>query len=98
MRIYIAGKIGDLPKHEYEHNFNDAAKSWRRKGYDVVSPIELPHNHERTWQAYMFENLKALSGCEGIVLLEDWVNSPGACIEKAWAERIGLKIMYNNHE
>jgi len=98
MRVYIAGKIGDLPKEVYEANFKEAVKSWRRHGHDVVSPLELPHNHDRTWQSYMFENLKALSGCEGIVLLESWVESPGARIKKAWAERLGLKVMYFNHD
>jgi len=94
MKVYIAGKIGDLPVEEYTKKFNGAHKYLERHGYDVVSPIKLPHAHSRTWAAYMLENLAALSECEGIAMLPNWMDSPGARIEHAFAYRMGLEIFY----
>lgn len=94
MKVYIAGKIGDLPKEVYESNFKVVADEWRKAGHDVINPCELPHNHSRTWSAYMLENLAALSTCDGIVMLSNWTDSPGAKIENAWAWRMGLKVFY----
>jgi len=94
MKVYIAGKIGDLPKEVYESNFGVIAAQWRREGHEVINPVDLPHAHSRTWQAYMLENLAALSECDGIVMLSNWMDSPGARIEHAFAHRMGLKIFY----
>lgn len=95
MKVYISGKIGDLPDEIYCSNFKVVADDWRRAGHEVVNPCELPHKHDRTWQAYMLKNLAELSKCDGIVMLSNWMDSPGAKIEHAWAWRMGLMVFYS---
>jgi hypothetical protein len=42
----------------------------------------------------MLEDLRVLSQCQGIYMLEDWVKSPGAKIEHDFAIRMGITIWY----
>jgi hypothetical protein len=92
--IYISGKIGDLEKEVYEKHFNDAKKELNEVGFDVVSPIELPHDHDKSWFEYMIEDLKALKPCDGIYMLNNYHDSPGALIELAFAKRMGKRIIF----
>lgn len=42
----------------------------------------------------MKADLKALSGCTHIAMLDGWEDSNGAKREKAEAERLGIEIMF----
>ena len=42
----------------------------------------------------MKADLKALSGCTHIAMLDGWEGSNGAKREKAEAERLGIEIMF----
>lgn len=93
MKVYISGKIGDLPIDEVVKKFSDAKNKLLECGFDVVNPVELPHNHDKTWHSYMIEDLIALKDCTHICLLDCHADSPGAMIEKAFAIRMGLKFV-----
>lgn len=95
-KIYIAGKIGDLPKEVYEFNFSVGEINGARMGYESISPLNLPHNHGKSWKEYMSEDLKALKGCEAIYMLTNWTDSRGARIEHWFAKRYGKKVYYQN--
>jgi hypothetical protein len=43
-KIYISGKISDLPKHEYESRFNVAEQGLKELGYITVNPLSI-HTH-----------------------------------------------------
>ena len=97
--IYLSGKMSGLEKSVYEKNFQNAELFYRACGYDVVNPCNLSamvleRNPKATYEDFMKEDLKALSGCTHIAMLEGWETSPGARREKAEAERLGLEIMY----
>jgi hypothetical protein len=93
-RCYIAGKIGDLPKEEYEANFAKAEQRVRELGYEPVSPLKLPHNHGRTWREYMIEDLKALLDCDAVFAQHNVRFSPGAMIEINTANAIGITVIH----
>ena len=97
--IYLSGKITGLEKSVYEKNFQQAELFYRACGYEVVNPCNLSamvleRNPKATYEDFMKEDLKALSGCTHIAMLEGWETSPGARREKAEAKRLGLEIMY----
>ena len=93
-KCYIAGKIGDLPEAEYKANFEQAKLEVKQLGYEPVSPLDLPHNHERTWSAYMREDLTEMLRCDSVYALRNWRQSPGATIEINTAVNVGLNIIH----
>lgn len=93
-KCYIAGKIGDLPEFEYKANFERAKKEVTLLGYVPVSPVDLPHQHGRTWSDYMREDIKALMDCEALFALKNWRNSTGARIEVETATSIGIHVIH----
>lgn len=94
MRIYIAGKIGDLPVEVYTKKFKSAHIFLESVGYTVINPFELPHLHARTWKAYMREDLNYLKTCSVVYMLNNWEDSRGARIEHWFAKRYNKKIVY----
>ena len=93
-RCYIAGKITGLPESEWKQNFEQAKKEVSELGFIPVSPIDLPHNHAKTWRDYMKEDLTALLTCDCIYLLENWESSRGAIIEFHLAVQLEIETMY----
>jgi len=98
-RVYISGKIGDLPFDQVTDKFNKAKVWVTVNGWgEPVSPIDLPHNHDKTWASYMIEDLIALKSCHACYMLSCWEDSPGAKIEHSFAQRMGLTIIYESDE
>jgi len=106
LKIYIAGKIGDLGEDGARAHFDRAQyelkirlaygffRGYTQDQLEFVSPLDLPHDHDKSWKSYMLEDLKALSECDAILMVHNWWDSPGACIEHAFAQRAGLKVYY----
>ena len=95
-KIYIAGKIGGLTEEEYTKNFEEAEKYIDSKlfQYISVSPLRLPHNHDRSWQSYMKEDIAALVKCDTVFALRNWRESPGATIEINLAISLGIDVIF----
>ncbi len=93
-KCYIAGKIGDLPQAEYKAEFEKAKEEVRLLGFEPVSPVDLPHNHGRSWGEYMREDLTELLKCHNLYALRNWRLSPGATIEINTAMSVGLHIIH----
>lgn len=94
MKIYIAGAIGKLPESEFIPKFACAAHGLWLLNFKVINPVTLPHEHDRSWKAYMREDLNALKGCEAIFMLNCWEESRGARIENWFAKRYNKLIIY----
>jgi nucleoside 2-deoxyribosyltransferase len=92
-KIYISGKITGLTIEEATEKFEDAEIMLKEKGYEVVNPMKLEHNHDKTWESYMREDLKAMLDCDGIYILDNWKSSEGAKLEIAIALRLGFKTI-----
>lgn len=91
---YIAGKIGDLPVAEFTKNFQDAEKEVEALGYTAISPLAIKHDHEKTWQAYMRRDIRALIECHAVYALRNWRQSPGATIEVNLAVSLGIDVIF----
>jgi len=97
--VYLSGKMTGLDESVYKEKFRNAELFYRACGYEVVNPyniseIVLKRKPNATYEDFMREDFKAISGCTHIALLEDWESSPGARRERAEAERLGLEIMF----
>lgn len=93
-KCYIAGKIGDLPKDQYEANFEAAEREVIALGFVPVSPLKLPHEHGRTWKEYMVEDLKALLDCDAVYAQHNVRFSPGGMIEINTANSVGITVIH----
>ena len=97
--VYLSGKMTGLAESEYKDKFRNAEMFYRACGYEVVNPcnlseIVLKRKPDASYEDFMREDFKAISGCTHIALLEGWESSPGAKRERAEAERLGLEIMF----
>jgi hypothetical protein len=93
-KCYIAGKIGDLPKEIYEANFEKAEQEVIALGMIPVSPVKLPHNHNKSYEAYMCEDIAAMCQCHAVYALRNWRHSPGAKEEIRIATFVGKTVIH----
>jgi len=96
MIIYIAGKYtGDIEKNTKEAAY--AAVDLFKLG---VTPI-IPHTMYNGIDKYgiarnniMRAAFELIEASDGVLLLSNWADSPGAKEEKKYAEKMGIPIYY----
>jgi len=93
-RYYISGRITGLPESESDRNFQLAKVEVSKMGFEPLSPKDLPHNHDQSWESFMKEDLIQLVKCDGVYALKDWRMSKGASIEVNLALVLGLNVIY----
>lgn len=91
--VYISGKVTGMEK-EAASIFSKASKTLLAKGMQVVNPLCLNHDHDKSWHSYMRVCLKALCDCDAIYMLPNWTDSKGAIIEHTVAQYLGLETIY----
>jgi hypothetical protein len=91
--VYISGRITGLPESEAIENFNKAETALLEKGYTVVNPIKINHDHDKTWESYMKEDIKAMCSCDCIYMIDGWEQSRGAKIEYQLAKDLGMELI-----
>jgi len=94
MKIYISGAITNNPNAKAQFDKAKETLLELNKGYEPISPMDLPHEHDQSWNAFMREDIKALMDCKGIYLLQGWHESKGAVIEKELACALDFKIIH----
>lgn len=93
-KMYLSGKITGLT---YEQAFNEflAAEITASKiAEQTINPMKLTHNHDKSWENYMLEDIKSLFDCDSIFMLNNWTESKGARIEHFIATEMEIKIFY----
>lgn len=98
MKIYISGKITGLKN--YRRLFKKAEKRLTKKGFTVLNPVTIGDNlympgnisEEAKWKKYMKADLRAMLGCDGVYLLNNWEDSKGAKMECDIAVKCGMSI------
>jgi hypothetical protein len=93
IKIYIAGAITGHDLQERRETFMKWQKYFEDRGYAVVNPMELPHNHDKTWESYMKECIVALVDCTTIFLIDGWEESKGAQLELHIAKKLDFIII-----
>lgn len=104
--IYISGKITGLDEQATRERFKKAQKLWMGKGYNVINPFNLYDGLKDAgtrwdfskWGDVMIVDLMTLNRCDAIYMLDGWADSPGARIEREFAIRIGLQVIYEDLE
>jgi len=99
MKIYISGKITDLPYKVAEQNFRNAAERITAAGHEPINPMVLvPYVKGWTHRDYIRDDIYLLLDCDAILMLSNWRDSLGARIEHAVAIEKGLDMFYDqNH-
>lgn len=97
--VYLSGKMTGLAESEYKMTFKRAEEFYKDCGYNVINPCDLAEDvlkrkPNATYEDFMAEDLKSISKCTHIAMLEGWETSPGAKREKAEAQRLGKEIMF----
>ncbi len=93
-RCYIAGQITGLDEKEYILNFAEAKREVKWRGYDPVSPLDLFHKKDSTWEDYLKKDIASLLYCEAVYALRNWQQSKGAKIEVSLAMQLNIPIIY----
>lgn len=105
--IYIAGKIGQPKEGQSEQKWKEGyTKKFNYAetfigsvlGYAVRNPIKFPHDHDRTWEAYMKECLIFMVQSDAVYALPDWAESKGATIEVELAQKLGMPVYFDMKE
>jgi len=93
MKVYICGKITNLPGYMARYYFSNVEKMLKDQGHEPLNPMNLPHNHSKSWEDYMKECIAALVQCDGIYLMGNWHDSRGARLEFNIAKQLGLEVL-----
>ena len=93
MRVYISGKISGLDIEEVRKSFLEAENHLKEMGLEPVNPLNNGLATDDDWIDHIISDLKTLSTCNAIYLLDKWEGSCGATIEVIAARKLGLKIM-----
>lgn len=92
-KIYIAGPITGHDLAERKQAFTNVQAFLEDNQYEVVNPMELPHDHDKSWESYMKECIEALVKCNAIYLMPGWELSEGARLEFTIASKLKMKII-----
>ena len=93
-KIYISGKITGLVYEDALSNFNAAEKFLKLAGHEVINPMTIEHNHDKTWESYMKVDLIEMLKCDAVYMLKGWYNSKGAVMEFDIAQKLGIQILF----
>jgi hypothetical protein len=96
MKIYISGQISGLPEAEALNNFAQAKRQLQRKCPDatIISPMhDIKHEHDKSWESYMKEDIGELLRCDTIAMLPNWGKSKGAKLEYLIASSLNFEVI-----
>lgn len=92
-KIYISGKITGIEK-QASANFGAAAYYLALCGFNVVNPMLLPAEHDKSWRSYMRVCIAELCSCDQIYVMRNFWRSRGAIVELLIAIVLGIKIKF----
>lgn len=90
-KYYLSGPVSNRPADMVAAQFA-AAEIMAQDAFEVVNPTANVSINEE-WAPAMIKCLQDLMGCEAIIMLPGWIESPGAKIERDFAERIGMRVL-----
>ena len=93
MKIYISGKISDLPREEVRAKFAQAEQQIVAFGHTPINPLNNGQPADASWEEQMLASIKMLFECDAIYMLHDWGHSRGARIERNIAEEMGFEVI-----
>lgn len=94
MIVYIAGKMTGEENWNWSR-FKLAESILMQAGHIVLNPADLPTNMPS--YKYMPICLAMLEAADAIYMLDGWRDSPGATLEKSYAEYQHKQIIYEDY-
>jgi nucleoside 2-deoxyribosyltransferase len=100
-KIYIAGPMSGKECYNFEEFFV-VARILKNAGYEVINPAQIDAEKmfdgwqytEDQYPLVLSEDITVITNeAFMVVLLDGWEESKGACVEKAFAEAIGLPVV-----
>lgn len=97
MKIYISGKI--TGNKDYIMTFANAEALLKEKfpGATVLNPAEVVLPNLCDWDDYMVICLRLLDKATHIYMLDNWVQSRGACTEHLHALENDIKVLWSDN-
>lgn len=92
-KCYLAGQISGIDYDTYKKNFEEASLFVKSLGLDPINPTELSHNHDKSWESYMKEDITELLKCDFIYALDGWEFSKGAVLEVQLAIKLKITLV-----
>lgn len=99
MKVFISGKMTGLTPEEYGAKFAVAAKKLQAEGYEVFNPSvpewnDRMHDDGLSYGDILINDFKKIMEYDALYMLDNWKESKGSTAEHAFANAIGMKIMY----
>lgn len=98
--IYLSGKINGLDLNVAKNNFKLASEkvklfynNEKNEEVKIVNMMTVP-SVKMDWADYLIRDMIFLKNCDVIAFMFNWENSHGAKVEKAFAEGLGLEMIY----
>lgn len=92
-KVYISGPIS-ANVEQAAIQFTIAEQRLKLEGHEVINPMKLPHNHDKSWESYMREDIKAMMECDMVYFLKDWLESKGARLEYLLASELNIECVF----
>lgn len=89
MRLYVAGPITGRPKLN-RPAFASAAASLLHAGYEIRDPFLNDVDADAGWSDHMRADIRIMLDCDGVALLDGWMESMGARLEEYIAYMLGM--------
>ena len=94
MKIYIAGKITGEPIEACKMKFEKISNALRQINAIPINPFKLGLKEHWTFEQCKPFCFKAIRQCDGILMLDDYQDSPGAVQELAEAKKLNIPVYY----
>lgn len=97
MRVYISGRMTGLDSDEIVKKFSRSERYLVENGHSVLNPavtMHLMNTSGFSYDHFLVIDFAMLSVCDAIYMQKDWRDSNGARRELEYAERRGLKVLY----
>lgn len=96
MKIYLSGRITGKDIELVKLCFESAETRFVSQGHEVVNPLKIEHNHDKSWESYMKADIAELLKCDAIYMIGDWYKSRGAMLELNIANELKLKTIFQS--
>lgn len=105
---YISGPISGLENGNFQA-FSSAQKKLEKEGYIVENPHEIgkliydkwskvanitKEQEKEMWAEFMKEDIKKLTICDCVFVLDNWETSKGSTLELVIAQKLYMPIYY----
>ena len=97
-KVYLAGPISKVEWSDAKVKFHALETKVKKFNPGMIyNPLNhmappTPLDEMETWTWYMRQSVRDVSVCDAIVLMDNYVISKGARLEKYLAEELGLEV------